>query len=235
MTHPELSQLLDIQDMERELKELKVQADLVSTPLEKTRARRNALRGDLKALKDKLERLQKDRREAEGTLSEAEARVKTARERQSAATSAREVSDLERMEEQAVTAAAQAEETVLSLMEQEDALTKTVEETGQRTDADFEKIDAEMERLGGLLKEKQDLAKGIREGRIAALNRLDGETREYYEWLVKKHGPAQAIAYVEDNACGGCGSVLLPDQIATVNDPSQLYRCTHCYRYLVAR
>lgn len=235
MVHPELTQLLDIQDMERELKELKVQADLVSTPLEKTRARRVALRGDMRTLKEKLERLQKQRREAEAALNDAETRVRTARDRQSTATSAREVSDLERMESQAGEAVTLAEESVFSLMEREDELTRKVSETEQRTQSEFDKIDAEMERLSALLTEKQDLAKSLREERLASLNRLNPETREYYEWLVKKHGPAQAIAYVEGGACGGCGSALLPDQMAKVADTSQLYRCTHCYRFVVSR
>lgn len=233
MTHPQIDLMLDAQGIEKELIALKQQADAVSGPLEKTRARRQVMMQDLQAVKDKLDRVRQQRREAESVLDDAEARVKTAKGRMAEATSSRQVADLEHMQQTAEAAAATAEGEVLRLMEQEDTQSRRVEdETAFRT-RDLEKLDEEIQRLSALLKEKQDLARALREERIAAINRLDPEVRENYEWLVKKHGPGQAVVTTPGAACGGCGAMLLPDQLNKVKDANQLNRCTHCHRYMI--
>lgn len=232
MQHPEMQKMLNAQDLEKSLVALKADADVLSVPLEKARARRAAVKQDVRAVKAKLEDLQKRRREAEATLADSDTRARTARERQQTATSTREVSDLERAIELAVTQSAASEESVLEMLEQEDELQARVTELEAKAARDLETIEAEMKRLGDMLKEKQELAKDLREERIAALNRMEEETRENYEWLVRKHGPGQAVADARDGSCGGCGAMLLPDQLQKVRDESQLFRCTHCYRFL---
>ena len=231
----EMKKMLDAQDIERELKELKIQADLVSAPLERTRARRHMVVADLDKVRRQLDSIQQQRRQVEAELADADARAKSATTRQSTATSTREVSDLEKMLEQATAAISNAENTALELMEREDELSRKLAAETEKANREMEKIDTEVQRLSGLLKEKQEMAKALREERITALNRMEEEVRENYEWLVNKHGAAQAVAASNGGACGGCGAMLLPDQLNKVKDPSQLYRCTHCYRYLLEK
>lgn len=233
MAHPQLSLMADAQTLEKELISLKQQAEAVSIPLERTRARRQVFLRDLQAVKDKLDNTRHQRRQVEAELADAEARVATAKSRISEATSSRQVSDLEKMLETATAAADKAEAEVYALMEQEDAQARRIEDETAFRQRDLEKIDEEIKRLTALLREKQELAKALREERIAAINRLDEEVRENYEWLVKKHGPGQAVVTTPGGACGGCGGMLLPDQLNKVKDTNILTRCTHCYRYMV--
>jgi len=227
--------MLDAQDIERELKELKIQSDLVSAPLERARARRQMVVADLDKVRRQLDAIRQQRRTVEAELADAEARAKSATDRQSTATSTREVSDLEKMLEQALSSISSAENAGLELMEREDELERKLATETEKADREREKIEAEILRLSTLLKEKQEMAKALREERITALNRMDEEVRENYEWLVNKHGAAQAVSSSNGGACGGCGAMLLPDQLNKVKDPSQLYRCTHCYRYLLEK
>lgn len=233
MMHPTLSLMLSAQDIEHGLKALKQQAEGVAVPLERAKARRQAMRRDLQALKDKLERVIQDRRRTEKDLLELEGKLTAAQSRQSAVRNPKEALALEHQIDTAQAAATAAETAVFDLMEQEENLGKRLETDSARTGRDLEALDTEIKRLNTLLQEKIDLANGLREERIAALNRMDEETRENYEWLVNKYGPGTAVAPVSGAACGGCGSMLLPDQKNKVRDTSALHRCSHCYRFMM--
>lgn len=224
--------MLAAQDIEMELKGLKQQAEGVSVPLERAKARRQAMRCDLLALKDKLEKTTHDRRLTEKDLAELEGKLTAVRSRQSAVRNPKEAQALENQIETAAAAATAAETAAFDLMENEEVLTKRLESETARVARDLETIDTEIKRLSGLLQEKIDLANALREERIAALNRMDEDTRDKYEWLVKKHGPGTAVSRVSGAACG-CGAMLLPDQKMKVRDTSELHRCTSCYRFML--
>lgn len=233
MSHPAIDKMLAAQDIERELKILKDQAEAVSIPLERTKARRQSMRRDLQNLEDKLSRTIQERRQAEKDLAEIEGKLASIRTRQSTARNSKEAQAFEHEMENAQSTVAATEETALALMDQEETLTARREQETARINRDFKTIDTEIQRLSGLLQEKQNLAKDLREERIAAINRMDEETRESYEWLVKKHGPASAVAHVSGAACGGCGAMLLPDQMMKLRNSQELHRCTHCHRFLI--
>ncbi len=232
MMHPHLTLMLAAQDIEMELKGLKIQTDGVSVPLERTKARRQAMRRELQALKEKLELTTQERRRAEKAHAELDEKLVAARSRQSAVRNPKEAQALENQIETAATAATAAESVAYDLMEKEETLGKKLEIEKIRVARDLDVIDTEIKRLSTLLQEKIDLANALREERIAALNRMDEETRERYEWLVKKHGPGTAVSRVSGAACG-CGAMLLPDQKTKVRDTSELHRCTSCYRFLM--
>lgn len=232
MMHPHLTQMLAVQDIEIELKGLKQQADGVSVPLERTKVRRQALRRDLQLLKDKLEKTTQERRRTEKDLVELEGKLSAVRSRQSAVRNPKEAQALETQIETAAAAASAAETAAFDLLENEETLTKRLETETVKTARDLETVDAEIKRMSGLLQEKIELANGLREERIAALNRMDEDTRDKYEWLVKKHGPGTAVAHVSGAACG-CGAMLLPDQKMKVRDTSELHQCTSCYRFML--
>lgn len=226
--------MLAAQDLEQEILVLRNQGEAISIPLEKTRARRQAMRRDFQALKNKLERTRIDQRQQEKNLAELEAKLEAAQGRQSVVKNPKQAEALELEIERAAAAASTAEEETLQLMEQEETLVKRLATEEGRLERDMQVITPELERLGKLLEENQSMAQALREERIAAINRMDEETRENYEWLVNKHGMGQAVSRVSGAACGGCGSMLLPDQNMKIRDQENLHRCTHCYRFLIA-
>lgn len=233
--HPQLIAMKDVQDLEKELIALKGKAEAISIPLERTRARRHAARKDLISRKEKLDRTIQDRREKERELGELETKLDAAQTRLSSARNAKEAQAHEAEIERMAAARDTAENDALELLDKEEHLTMQLDEASTRTNRDFEQIDAELERLEGLLGENQALAKGLREDRITALNRLDSDIREHYAWLIKRYGAGQAVARADGGACGGCGSMLLPDQAMKVDDLSTLHKCSHCARYLGGR
>lgn len=230
---PDLAVLLQVQDLERELIALKSQAQAISIPLEKCRARRQATRRDLILAQEKLERTTKNRREQEKELEELEAKLRATEERLSAVRTPREAEALNAEIERTTQAAAAAEEAALTLMEQEEHQGRVIEETRVRIGRDLEVIEEEFQRLAGLLEENQSLAAGLREERIAKVNQLSPEVRSHYDWLLKQYGPGQTVSPTDGGACNGCGSMLLPAQALKVHDRSVLHRCSHCARYLV--
>lgn len=233
MPNPLMKQMLDAQDLEKELVALKQQANAIAVPLEKARARRQAFKTDMLRLSEKREQVRKQIRSAEADLQDHEKRRKTVEERIAQASNPRQVGEMEKALQSTANEISLVEESTLELLEREEQLTRQMEELQARTDRDVGKIDEEIQRLEGLLKEKQDLSADLREERVAALNRMEPEHRENYEWLVKKHGPGQAVVSCAEGACGGCGGMLLPDQLIKVRDATELHRCTHCYRFML--
>jgi len=233
--HPQMTIMLEAQDLEKELLHLRGVAEAISIPLERTRSRRQAIRRDLIAARDKLERTTLARRQKETELKELEQKLALANERLTLARNSREAEAQQAEIEKATASAGSAEEDGLELLEKEEQLTAALEQLRSRVDRDVQQLDEEIQRLEGLLQENQDLAKGLREERIAVVNRLEQKIREHYDWLLKRYGPGQAVADTTGAACSGCGSLLLPDQAIKVNDAAQLHKCTHCGRYLTAR
>lgn len=231
--HPQLKVMLEIQDLEKELIILKSQAEAISIPLERTRARRQAARRDLLAVKDKLERTVQQRRQQEKDLAEMDSKLKQAYERQVSVRNPKEAQALDAEIERIMAAQNAAEDDGLAVMDAEEQLTKQLADRTASTRRDVEQMDTEIKRLEGLLAENQSLATGLREERVAGLNRMDAQTRESYEWLVNRYGSGQAVADVKGAACHGCGSMLLPDQRMKVNDLEALHRCSSCSRYLL--
>jgi predicted nucleic acid-binding Zn-ribbon protein len=234
-THPQLASLLQVQDLERELVALKGQAEAISIPLEKTRARRQMLKRDVIQGQEKLEHIIKLRREKEREMADLEHKLSAAEARLSSARNSKEAQAHEAEIERARAGSGAAEDEALALLEREEHQTGHLEKIRARTDRDLVQINEEIARLEKLLEENQRLAKGLREERIAAVNALDPQVRGHYDWLLKRYGPAQAVVRVSGAACGGCGSMLLPDQALKVDDLSQLHQCTHCARYLAGR
>ncbi len=232
--HPAMTAMLAAQDIERELKVLKSQMEAVSIPLEKVKARRQATRRDVLVLRDKLEKTKLDLRQAEKELAELEQKLAAARTRQMAVRNPKEAQALEQEIERAEAAATKAEQETLELMDREQLLTERLEKETERVKRDLEQvIDPEIARLTGMLQEQQELAKALREEHITAMNKMDEDTRDTYEWLTNKHGTATAVSTVSGAACGGCGAMLLPDQIMKVKETEKLHRCDHCHRYLL--
>lgn len=231
--HPEMSKLIQIKELEVELIALKGKAEAISIPLEKSRARRFAARKDMIDAQDKLTRIIEGRRGIERDLAELSDKLQAAEARMSAVRNAKEAQAQESEMERLKSDISAAEDEALDLLEKEEMLSARIEQATIRTDRDVAVIDEEMNRLAKLLQENQHLARGVREDRIAAVNRLDKPVRENYDWLLKRYGPGQAIVSVNGGACGGCGSILLPDQALKMDDSSLLHRCTHCNRYLL--
>lgn len=225
--------LCQIKEIELELLSLKGKAEAISIPLERTRARRFAAKKDMIDLQDKLNRLVTRRRQIDKELVELDSRQKQAEEKMYAVRTSKEAQAQEAEIESIKSTVAELEDEALSLLEREETLATRIDQLKLRTERDLAVIDEEMARLENLLEENQRLAKGVREDRIAALNRISKEVRENYDWLLRRFGPGQAIVRVDGGACGGCGSILLPDQALKMDDDSLLHRCTHCRRYLL--
>lgn len=231
--HPDMAGLCQVKEIELELLSLKGKAEAISIPLERTRARRFAAKKDMIDVQDKLNRLVARRREIDKELVELDTRQKQAEEKMLAVRTPKQAQAQEAEIQSIKTAVAELEDEALSLLEREETLTARIEQLNSRTQRDLAVIDEEMARLENLLEENQRLAKGVREDRIAALNRLSKEVRDNYDWLLRRYGPGQAIVRVDGGACGGCGSILLPDQALKMDDDTLLHRCTHCRRYLL--
>jgi uncharacterized protein len=127
------------------------------------------------------------------------------------------------------------EEELLALMDEEEKAGADLKAKKESADKLATRTTEEAKRLEALRADASKLLAGLREDRIAALNRLDDELRAKYERLLQKPG-LPVLATLKDDACGGCGAILPAHTgIQVRSDGEEVVQCPRCLRFLLPK
>ena len=228
---PELSKLIEVQVIDKEIQEIQRSLEQLPEDLKATEAALARLQDQQAAHLQQLEDLKAQRRDTETEMAEMEAGIKKSRQRlmeiksnieykamlkeiafkedQRDQRETRTLELMERMEEENRAIAAKEQE----IQEQEAVLNQ------QRLAVEAETAKLR-EELAGLQKQCTKLHQGLPP---PLLKRYD---------FIRQRRNGTAIAPVRDGVCMGCNMNILPQQFIDLQKGNEILQCPHCQRIL---
>ena len=229
--HPELEQLLILQDRQQKIRQ--IQAEIETVPL-----RRKSLEAQLAAsasavdtLKQKARQVEVDRKKLEldvGTRTESIARLKTqqyqTRKNDEFQALGHEIeryeNEIGKIEDEELELMVQADKVKIDLTEEEKRAAGVRESIGRQTADLDEKSKALQSRLEELTTERAELA-----------GKIDEDLLALFERLFKSKGDAAVVA-IEHGVCTGCHMKVTSATAAHVRVGKEIVSCENCGRIL---
>lgn len=224
--------ILDLQDMEIELKSLQAQIDRQTASLLKVKRDRALLKSDYKKSEDRFELLVAERRQNERHLADFEAKKANFIEHQKQVITVKESEILLQQIATTENSIGDLEELILGQLEREESQSKDLAMLKEKSSALYAEKGSEGKHLEGLIKEREGLKFDLEQERVAGLNRLSSDLKNHYDWLYNKFGSGSAVARMEGGACTGCGTMLLHKTIQGLKSANEISQCDHCMRFL---
>jgi len=229
--HPELEQLLILQDRQQKIRQ--IQAEIETVPLRRTslEAQLAASAGAVDALKQKARQVEVDRKKLEldvGTRTESIARLKTqqyqTRKNDEFQALGHEIeryeSEIGKIEDEELELMVQADKIKVDLAEEEKKAAGVKESIARQTADLDEKSKALQSRLEELTRERTDLA-----------GKIDEDLLGLFERIFKSKGDA-AIVAIEHGVCTGCHMKVTSATAAQVKAGKEIVSCENCGRIL---
>jgi hypothetical protein len=226
----QLDSLVQLSQLDGEIAVLRKQLDRIPKAVAAKREEFRSAETALEAAREDLNGMQKEHRQAEGSLdghlekmrklNDQTSLVKTNKEYQ---TLLGEIDNLKKEQNSH-------EERILELMEKAGEVEKNikaVEEEVVREKAAFEKEEAKLLAEGEVLKKELATREGAREELLPGINREHVET---YNRVKSLRG--DAVAEVREELCLGCRVSVPPQKYADVIMKEAIQTCSHCQRIL---
>jgi predicted nucleic acid-binding Zn-ribbon protein len=229
--HPDLEQLLILQDRQQKIRQ--IQAEIETVPL-----RRSSLEAQLAAsvnavdtLKQKARQVEVDRKKLEldvGTRTETISRLKTqqyqTRKNDEFQALGHEIeryeNEIRKIEDDELELMVQADKIKIDLAEEEKKAAGVKESIARQTADLDEKSEALQLRLEELTRERADLA-----------GKIDEDLLGLFERLFKSKGDAAVVA-IEHGVCTGCHMKVTTATAAQVKVGKEIVSCENCGRIL---
>jgi len=229
--HPELEQLLVLQDRQQKIRQ--IQTEIETVPLRRTslEAQLAASASAVDALKQKARQLEVDRKKLEldvGTRTESISRFKTqqyqTRKNDEFQALGHEIeryeNEIRKIEDEELELMVQADKVKGDLAEEEKKAAGVRESIARQTTDLDEKSKALQSRLDELTRERADL-----EGKI------DEDLLGLFERLFKSKGDAAVVA-IEHGVCTGCHMKVTSATAAQARAGKEIVSCENCGRIL---
>jgi len=227
----QLALLVDLQALDSRIVQLKDRSLSIPQAVEESKQRLEAVKSRWTAVKNEAEAVQKNRREKEQDLEVQEGKLEKLKNRTSEVKTNKEYQAHLLEIETAKKGKGQAEEVLLLLMEQGDALRvrlseqeailaqaeKQFQEECQKLSAETVQIQEDLERLES---QRQTL-----EGKVP-----EKLLHDYSQLKASRKDPA--VAPIKDGACLGCRLQLPPQLVAEVRRNEKFLTCSNCRRFL---
>lgn len=229
--HPELEQLLILQDRQQKIRQ--IQAEIETVPLRRTSLERQlvASASAVDALKQKARQVEVDRKKLEldvGTRTESISRLKTqqyqTRKNDEFQALGHEIeryaSEISKIEDEELELMVQADKIKVDLAEEEKKAAGVKESIARQTADLDEKSKALQSRLEELTRERAELAANIDEDLLGR-----------FERIFKSKGDA-AIVAIEHGVCTGCHMKVTSATAAQARAAKEIVSCENCGRIL---
>ncbi len=228
---PELMKLIDVQEMDKEIREVTQALEKLPEELKAEEAALKALQAEHEAHSQELEDLKKQRRDIEAEMAEMEESIKTSRQRLMEIKSNIEykamLKEIAFKEDQRD----QRETRTLELLEQMEAQNRLLAEQVERMAELETAIDQQRQVVAvqeGKLQQELD---GLAEQRKKLRKGVPAQLLKRYEFIRQRRN-GTAIAQVVEGVCTGCHMNILPQQFIDLQKGVEILQCPHCQRIL---
>ena len=230
-----MEELLSLQARDRSIREIRSALRAIPAREEALKAAIAVQSASLAAAEERGKAAAKTRAEAEGTVDELRARAAKLKAAQASTKSnddyralAKEIANLEAL-------ALQAEDAVLSAMEEEERAAAANAECAAALEKEKAYATEELARITRSLEPTRTILEAELAERAAAAAAIPADALARYERISQKY-PADAIALVEPKtgSCGGCHMKLTPSDLVEARKLDTLSACGYCGRLLHA-
>ena len=228
---PELSRLIDLHELDKEIFELNLNLNKLPQDLEDKDQEIVSLETERSAQFQELESLKSQLREMEAEVADLEEGIKTSRQRLMDIGKELELKAMLKEIAFREDQRDQKETRVLELLEQVEALKQGLaekDEVLQGLKAAYDSLAAEVAiQVADLEKQRDDLV-GNRE---ALRQGLPPQLLKRYEFILRRHN-GSAICEVREGVCLGCHLNILPQQFIDLQKGEEILQCPNCQRIL---
>ena len=231
--HPELEQLLILQDRQQKIRQIQTEIETVPLRRKSLEAQLAASASAVDALKQKARQIEIDRKRLEldvGTRTESISRFKTqqyqTRKNDEFQALGHEIeryeNEIRKIEDDELELMVEADKVKIDLAEEEQKAGAVRESIARQTTDLDEKSKALQSRLEELTRESADLA-----------GKIDEDLLGRFERLFKSKGDAAVVA-IEHGVCTGCHMKVTTQTAHRVKNGKEIVSCEQCGRILYA-
>ena len=189
------------------------------------------LRKTLDAAKQRIEALEKKKRDKEGATDDTDAKIKKLKARTSDIKTNKEYQALLKEIESIEKERSSVEDEILLIMEELDAASKQVKSEEQRFRADSERINALKKKIEGERSESEKELSIAQEARAKIAETVDREVYGEYLILIQACG-GTAVVEAKSEICQGCNMNIPPQLYVELKKNEEILNCPQCRRIL---
>jgi len=227
----QLELLWELQKIDLALQEIKGERERYPKEMRRLDEKQGIEKDKIKKEKEKVELLEKERRQKEGHLSLEQEKIKRAEGRMFEVKTNKEYQALLKEIETIKEANSREEEVILRVMDEIDALKKDLAKREKEISATVSKIEAEKNVIEAGVSQSEVLWKKQMERREVLSKQLDSNLFRLYNTLKEKRQGVGMVA-ARQETCQGCYVNIPPQMYNEIQRNNTLVRCPNCNRVL---
>jgi predicted nucleic acid-binding Zn-ribbon protein len=227
----QLELLWELQKIDLELRTIKKDRERYPREIKKLDEKNNIEREKIQKEKEKIELLEKERRQKEGHLNMEQEKIKRAEGRMFDVKTNKEYQALLNEIETIKEATSREEEEILRVLEEIDELKKDLSQREKEAEVTLEKIEAQKKMIQDRMTQDDEILKKQTDRREVLVKQLESKLYQLYSTLKeKRHGVG--VVSVRRETCQGCFVNIPPQMFIEVQKNSDIIRCPNCNRIL---
>lgn len=228
---PELHQLIDLHELDKEIHELTLDLTRLPQELQEKHQEMEALEAEHSLLVQERDDLQGRLREMEAEVADLEEGIKASRQRLMDIGKELELKAMLKEIAFREDQRDQKETRVLELLEQVEAQNQTLAEKEQLLKNLKKGYDRRAAEVSARVKELEQQRAALLEKRESLRKGLPAQLLKRYEFILRRRN-GSAISEVREGVCLGCHMNILPQQYNDLQKGQEIIQCPHCQRIL---
>jgi predicted nucleic acid-binding Zn-ribbon protein len=230
----EIQKLLDLQEIDLEIIQLKEQLILYPPMLKQLEYNLNRHREEHKALMESKKTHHKTRRDLEKEIEFLEEQVNKKVQQQMSPKIKQDAYDALKHEiDQLKEQIGGIEDKILASITEEEELDSAISRGDRNLKQEEEESGAEIRRIQDQVKSKKERLALREKERETSKNLVPQQILAYYKRFFKSHGPT-VVTFVDGDSCGGCHMRILPQVIVEIHKGDKMVYCEGCRRILIS-
>jgi uncharacterized protein len=227
----QLELIWELQKIDLDLKSIKEDRDLLPKEMDRLDEKEKIEKEKVQKEKEKIESLEKERRQQEGLLNTEADKVKRTKERMFEVKTNKEYQAILGEIESIKEASGREEEEVLRLMEEIEELKKNLAKREKEVAINLEKIEGERKAIREKMARGDAVWKKQIERREVLSKKIESDLCKLYDRL-KERRQGLSVVTVVQGTCQGCFVNIPPQMFIEVQKTNAIVRCPHCSRIL---
>ena len=227
----QLELLWELQEIDLDLKHIKEERERYPKEIKKLDEKKNIEKEKMQKEKERIELLEKERRQKEGHLNLEQEKIKRAEGRMFEVKTNKEYQALLSEVDAIKEAISREEEEILKVLDEIDELKKSLSKREKEVAVVLEKVEAEKKIIQEKMVQDDEIWKKRMERREVLTKQLESKLYKLYNTL-KERRQGVGVVSVKHETCQGCFVNVPPQMIIEVQKNNALIRCHHCNRIL---
>ena len=227
----QLELLRELQRIDLDLKHIKEERERYPKEIKKLDEKKNIEKEKMQKEKERIELLEKERRQKEGHLNLEQLKIKRAEGRMFEVKTNKEYQALLNEVDAIKEASSREEEEILKILDEIDELKKSLSKREKEVAVVMEKVEAEKKIIQEKMVQDDEIWKKRMERREVLTKQLESKLYKLYNTLKEKRQGVGVVS-VKHETCQGCFVNVPPQMFIEVQKSNALIRCPNCNRIL---